>query len=160
MDESAAWCQACSFQSRSEPALPSLSQQLLCQGLQAGTGLLTVPGTRLDTASTHRIFLLFGKFSQGLITKSILSPGAPGRILALGHSQLGVSRARPLPASELLPYLEALTSTTCPTLDPRSHPSSLGLSSYLENLTGILVSPRAWPPIDLLLTHPVPGALT
>lgn len=72
----------------------------------------------------------------------------------------GGSRGKPLPASELLPCLEALTSTTCPTLDLRSHPSSLGVSSYLENSTGILASPRSWPSIDLLLTHPVPGSLT
>lgn len=102
--------------------------------------------------------LLTGRFSQGLIAKSILSSGAHKQgIPALGSPRQGRgSGGRPLPASEL-PCSETLTPTTCPTLDPRTCP--LGLSSYSECLTGILASPKSWPPLDLLVTHTMPAAL-
>lgn len=158
MDESAAWYQACSLQSRSEPALPSLSHQLPCQGLQAGTGLPMVPGTGLGTASAHRIFSLIGRFSQGLHCREhSLSQSTQAGILPWAACGAG---GRPLPASELPACLKALTTTTCPSPDPRSCPDLLGLRSYLKSLTGILASPRQWLPIGPPVTHPVPGALT
>lgn len=158
MDESAAWYQACSLQSRSEPALPSLSHQLPCQGLQAGTGLPAVPGTGLGTVSAHRIFLPIGRFSQGLNCRAhSLSQSTPAGILAWATCGAG---GRPLPGSELLSCLKALTATTGPSQDPRSCPDLLDLSFYLKSLTSILASPRSWPPVGPPVTLPVPGALT
>lgn len=151
MDESAAWYQACSLQSRSEPALPSLSHQLPCQGLQAGTGLPAVPGTGLGTASAHRIFLPIGRFSQGLNCRAhSLSQSTPAGILAWAACRAG---GRPLPGSELLSCLRALTATTGPSQHPRSCPDLLGLSFYLKSLTSILASPRSWPPIGPPVSH-------
>ena len=116
-----------------------------------------VPGTGLGTTGTHRIFLLIGRFSPGLDCRQHSLP-SPGRHPSRGLPPWAAPGGGTLEGGPFLPLILCFvwkpSTTMCPTLNPSSCSSSLGLSSYLESLAGTLASPRRWRPTGSSVTYP------
>lgn len=102
----------------------------------------------------HRIFLLIGRFSQSLDCREHCLSRAPQQgTLARAATGGGTLEGGPLPPL-ILCLVWKPSTTMCPTVNPRSCPSSLGLSCDLESLAGTLASPRRWPPTGSPITRP------